>query len=774
MTPQVVVETAPVREPSVEVEHSLISVPCEPLVMGQPAGTVRWKPDGTAIFFGFSSPVENFKYYELRLVEILGVAADGSRMWRVGQVGQRWGVAASFDISPTGEHIVYPTCQFPALSRIDRKYAGKYFDLARTTILGSTRQRLIATSRGISEHNPAWSPDGTHIAFLVGKRDIATLGVMRADGTNLRWPIDVGSPVNIVATQPPAWSPDGRWLAVAVRQFVPGIAALKLVAMPTGEEVTYLADAVSGASWSPDGERLAFAKVDGDGVALYSIAVDGSDARRLTSITDWHLQLDGYGNHVNFLSDPTHAWVDTVAWSPDGSKILYTCGLNICVVDVDGNVVGRSPPHSRTLGLRAAWSADSTRIAVNERFGSGGFDSRLYIMAPDGEIQRILVVTGWGGKPQAIGPRRAEGPVDVTGCAGGTVVPDPAANSGLVGDCETLLRLQGSLAGGAPLPWAGKRPLTTWEGVVVAGSPARVTAISLSEDVLLRGIIPPELGQLTHLQVLELNRHNLGGTIPPELGQLTNLQVLRLDRNLLSGAIPAELGEMTGLTGLWLDNNHLQGPVPAELSRLANLEVLDLSENILTGEIPLELGQLANLKRLFLHDNRLTGEIPLELGQLANLKRLFLHDNRLTGEIPLELGQLANLKRLFLHDNRLTGEIPAELSRLANLETLDLSENILTGPIPPELGQLANLVALDLGFNELTGAIPPELGQLANLHNADLSGNELTGAIPPELGQLANLEYLELDGNPFTGCIPPAIYELGGTTLVDLPVCDKK
>ncbi len=771
MTPQVVVEVSPLREPYVEVEQSVADVPCAPRVVGQPAGTVRWKPDGTAIFFGvdssqgrggwrrveilgvaadgfgFDSSVEKFEYVESGLVEILGVAADGSRMWRVGQVGQREGVAASFDISPNGEHIVYPTCQFPALSRIDRQFAGQYFDLARTTILGSTRQRLTATRS--SEHNPAWSPDGTHIAFLVGTRKTADLGVMRADGTNLRWPIEnLG---NLATSQPPAWSPDGRWLAVAVREFLDHIPALKLVAMPTGEEVIHLADAVSGASWSPDGERLAFAKVDGDGVALYSIAADGSDARRLTSITDWHLQLDAYGNHVNFLSDPTHAWVDTVAWSPDGSKILYTCGLDICVVDVDGNVLGRSPPllyTYDTYGLRAAWSPDSTRIAVNvgTRYGP-----LLYIMAPDGKILKILVATDGDGNPQPIGPRRAEGPVDVTGwCAGGTAVPDPAANPGLVGDCETLLRLQGSLAGGARLLWSDKHRITTWEGVVVGGSPARVTAISLSQDVLLRGIIPPELAKLAHLRVLELNGHRLGGTIPPELGQLTNLQVLRLDRNLLSGAIPAELGEMTGLTGLWLDNNYLQGPIPAELNGLTNLEVLDLSEN------------------------RLTGEIPLELGQLANLKRLFLHDNRLTGEIPLELGQLANLKRLFLHDNRLTGEIPAELSRLANLEALDLSENNLTGPIPPELGQLANLVALNLRGNELTGAIPPELGQLANLQNADLRGNELTGAIPPELGQLANLEYLELDGNPFTGCIPPAIYELGGTTWVDLPVCDKK
>ncbi len=124
--------------------------------------------------FGFDSSVENFEYFESGLVEILGVAADGSRMWRVGQVGQRERVAASFDISPTGEHIVYPTCQFPALSRIDRKYAGFYFDLARTTILGSTRQRLTASGRS-SEHNPAWSPDGTHIAFLVGGRHTVNL-----------------------------------------------------------------------------------------------------------------------------------------------------------------------------------------------------------------------------------------------------------------------------------------------------------------------------------------------------------------------------------------------------------------------------------------------------------------------------------------------------------------------------------------------------------------------------------------------------------------------
>ena len=735
MTPQlVVVEASPVVEASVREEATTGGSSCQPWGEERKTGTVRWSADGTAIFFGLDSsflPVGGG--YHRQLVEILGVAADGSRMWRVGQVAQRESVAATFDIAPNDRHIVYATCQFPAASD---KF-GNRLKLALTTIQGSSRQRLTATGT-TTEHNPAWSPDGAHIAYVVGN-ERNTLSLMRADGANSR---ALGGGFDFVARQPPAWSPDGRWLAVTGvsdwqerlaarregRESGPeGMWVLHLVAMPTGKEFIRLSDAVSGASWSPDGERLAFAKVDGDEVALYTIAADGSDARRLTTIAGWH-ELATSQNWY-----PNRGWNETVAWSPDGSKILYTCGVDLCVVDVDGNLVGRSPArHENVAPLptpwsddepKAAWSPNSTQIAV---IRPGG---QLYTMDPNGNILRILVTSDMSGRPQAIGPRRAEGPVDVTGCAGGTVVPDPAANPGLVGDCETLLRLQPSLAGGAPLPWTGKRPLTTWDGVVVAGSPARVTAISLSRDVLLRGIIPPELGKLTHLQVLELNRHKLGGTIPPELGQLTDLQVLRLDRNRLSGAIPAELGELTGLTGLWLNSNYLHGPIPAELSRLANLESLNLGYNFLTGPIPPELGQLANLFVLRLSVNGLTGAIPGELGQLANLG------------------------------------------------LLDLGFNHLTGAIPPELGQLANLITLQLPNNELTGAIPAELGQLANLQSLDLGGNRLTGAIPGELDQLANLLYPDLlGGNQFTGCTPPAVHKLlsrasGG----DLPpVCDNK
>ena len=202
------------------------------------------------------------------------------------------------------------------------------------------------------------------------------------------------------------------------------------------------------------------------------------------------------------------------------------------------------------------------------------------------------------------------------------------------------------------------------------------------------------------VQRLILNYNGLTGEIPPELGDLTNLELLSLFSNGLTGAIPSELGSLTSLWHLNLARNGLTGEIPPELGSLANLGELYLSSNRLTGEIPPELGSLANLERLFLRYNGLTGEIPPELGNLANLRDLYLSSNGLTGEIPSELGGLANLKVLELGYNRLTGEVPSGLGNLADLEELWLANNPdLFGALP--LANLIKLRALVLGGTEL-------------------------------------------------------------------------
>ena len=263
---------------------------------------------------------------------------------------------------------------------------------------------------------------------------------------------------------------------------------------------------------------------------------------------------------------------------------------------------------------------------------------------------------------------------------------------------------------------------------------------------------------------LALGVNQLSGEIPAELGDLTNLEGLWLDRNQLTGEIPAELGNLTNLTHLYLRVNQLSGEIPPELDNLANLRELRLRENQLSGEIPPELGNLAKLRYLSLTDNQLSGEIPPELGNLANLNGLSLSRNQLSGEIPPELGSLANLIQLDLDSNDLNGEIPPELGNLAKLRYLSLFRNSLSGEIPPELGNLGNLYWLWLEGNQLSGEIPPELGNLANLSDlgrnqlsGKIEGNQLSGKIPPELGNLANLTRLDLRGNQLTGCVPSSL-----------------
>ena len=357
-------------------------------------------------------------------------------------------------------------------------------------------------------------------------------------------------------------------------------------------------------------------------------------------------------------------------------------------------------------------------------------------------------------------------------------VPEPTAPPGTPGlsDRDALVALYEATDGPNwtnNTNWLSGRPLADWYGVGV-NAEGRVDSLVLAGNNL-SGPIPPELGNLSSLQVMDLGAYrdsdagtwignNLTGPIPAELGSLSNLTSLSLRFNQLTGSIPAELGSLSNLSNLSLSSNQLTGSIPAELGSLSNLSYLFLPSNQLTGPIPAELGSLSNLSYLSLFSNQLTGSIPAELGSLSNLSYLSLSSNQLTGSIPAELGSLSNLERLALADNQLTGSIPAELGSLSNLSYLDLFSNQLTGSIPAELGSLSNLRTLALSSNQLTGPIPAELGSLSNLRTLALSSNQLTGPIPAELGSLSNLTELFLFSNQLTGSIPT---ELGSLSILD-------
>ncbi len=144
--------------------------------------------------------------------------------------------------------------------------------------------------------------------------------------------------------------------------------------------------------------------------------------------------------------------------------------------------------------------------------------------------------------------------------------------------------------------WLTDAPLWAWYGVKTDEC-GRVVSLDLSGrwdreaeryvEHGLSGSIPPALGNLTHLEGLQLRVNDLTGPIPPELGNLTNLEELQLGRNALTGPIPPELTNLTSLRELNLGSNDLTGPIPPELGNLTFLEELNLYSNDLTGPIHL-------------------------------------------------------------------------------------------------------------------------------------------------------------------------------------------
>ncbi len=103
-------------------------------------------------------------------------------------------------------------------------------------------------------------------------------------------------------------------------------------------------------------------------------------------------------------------------------------------------------------------------------------------------------------------------------------------------------------------------------------------------------------------RAIKLDLSSLGlTTLPPEIGQLKALTLLNLHDNQLTMLSP-EIGQLNALTELYLHNNQLT-------------------------TLPPEIGQLKALTTLYLFDNKQLTTLPPEVGQLTNLTELFLHRN---------------------------------------------------------------------------------------------------------------------------------------------------
>lgn len=324
--------------------------------------------------------------------------------------------------------------------------------------------------------------------------------------------------------------------------------------------------------------------------------------------------------------------------------------------------------------------------------------------------------------------------------------------------------------------WGSETPVGEWYGVSADGD-GRVTALHLGENGL-RGTLPPELGEMTHLSELRLEGNDLVGPLPLSLSQL-RLQTFLYGGTALCvppdaafrdwlSAVPGREGpeeicvdERPALVALyealngrfwhdregWLSERPLGEWYGVETNEAGRVIAIDLPWNGLDGEIPVELTELARLEFLRFDDNRLGGSIPAWLGDIATLRGLYLRNNALSGTIPPALGRLTELYDLDLRGNELAGDIPGELGSLSGLTHLNLADNRLEGSIPPELGRLRRLEDLSLAWNGLSGPVPAELGGIEGLRTLHLQDNPgLAGPLPEALTALSTLDELVAAG----------------------------
>ncbi|WCJ33108.1 Leucine-rich repeat receptor-like protein kinase family protein [Euphorbia peplus] len=276
-------------------------------------------------------------------------------------------------------------------------------------------------------------------------------------------------------------------------------------------------------------------------------------------------------------------------------------------------------------------------------------------------------------------------------------------------------------------------------------------------DSGIHGSIPSEIGMLSNLSYLFLDRNFLTGELPFEIANLTQLLHLNVSHNQLTGFILPAMRDLTYLQKMDLSMNRFEGSIPSTLALLSNLSFLDLSRNFLAGAIPFSVANLTRLRYLDLSHNFLDGIMPPQIGDLISLDSLNMSRNNLTGYIPSSIALLSKLSLLDVSRNLLVGSIPFSIANLTRLQYLDLSHNHLDGIMPSGVGNLILLRDLDMSQNNLTGSIPSSISHLMSLTHLDLSRNSISGQIPSSIGNLQLLDYMDISHNNLSGQIPNSL-----------------
>jgi Tol biopolymer transport system component len=175
---------------------------------------------------------------------------------------------------------------------------GKQASVSVMATNGSRLRKLVTTplpanGRGNGLDSPTFSPDGRRIAFVWHKPTAAAIYTMRATGGGLKQvtPWQKGGLADKVD-----WSPDGARIAFSSPDpgALAGISSNVFTVRPDGTGLVKITKSHGGKlhsgldSWSPDGTKIAFARIGATTAEIYVMNADGSGSKQLTRGPEAH------------------------------------------------------------------------------------------------------------------------------------------------------------------------------------------------------------------------------------------------------------------------------------------------------------------------------------------------------------------------------------------------------------------------------------------------------------------------------------------------------
>ncbi|KAL9339855.1 hypothetical protein Peur_068870 [Populus x canadensis] len=101
---------------------------------------------------------------------------------------------------------------------------------------------------------------------------------------------------------------------------------------------------------------------------------------------------------------------------------------------------------------------------------------------------------------------------------------------------------------------------------------------------------------LRYFAGLDFSCNNFTGEIPPKIGNLIMIKVLNLSHNSLTGPIPPTFSNLKEIESLDLSYNKLDGEIPPQLTELFSLEFFSVAHNNLSGKTPARVAQFATFE----------------------------------------------------------------------------------------------------------------------------------------------------------------------------------